>query len=359
MQVTLFSLLMSVVWSSVLAAFNYLCRKKHFFIRQLGITNLLFLYLFSIVRMLVPYEFSFTRQIPSSEIFSGLYKDADLNEIGTSQISVLPALAVVWALVSVALMIRFVWQYARAMAEFSTYSVRDDEQCQRVFNRVLNASAKQMKITIRRSARISIPMGAGIFRKSILLPDAEYSDSQLYFILRHEYTHFQNRDLLMKAFIHIYWCIFGWNPAIYLLKRDFAQVLEIKCDLDVTEHMGNAKKAEYLTTIVTMLKHAEAKRQAKAFYGTTALVSKNYESEILERFKIVSGSRGHKRRNLIFTGSWFLVFGMLIFASYSFVIRPDYEISAGGSEKGSQVPEPAGNSYRIKCVDGTYYVYFQ
>ena len=242
MQVTLFSLLMSVVWSSVLAAFNYLCRKKHFFIRQLGITNLLFLYLFSIVRMLVPYEFSFTRQIPSSEIFSGLYKDADLNEIGTSQISVLPALAVVWALVSVALMIRFVWQYARAMAEFSTYSVRDDEQCQRVFNRVLNASAKQMKITIRRSARISIPMGAGIFRKSILLPDAEYSDSQLYFILRHEYTHFQNRDLLMKAFIHIYWCIFWWNPAIYLLKRDFAQVLEIKCDLDVTEHMGNAKR---------------------------------------------------------------------------------------------------------------------
>ena len=107
MQVTLFSLLMSVIWSSVLAAFNYFCRKKHFFIRQLGITNLLFLYLFSIVRMLVPYEFSFTRQIPSSEIFSGLYPDAGRDGGGTSQISVLPALAVIWALVSVALMLHF------------------------------------------------------------------------------------------------------------------------------------------------------------------------------------------------------------------------------------------------------------
>ena len=46
MQITLFSLFMSVVWSSVLAAFNYFCRKKHYFIRQLGITNILFLYLF-------------------------------------------------------------------------------------------------------------------------------------------------------------------------------------------------------------------------------------------------------------------------------------------------------------------------
>ena len=31
MQITLFSLFMSVLWSSVLAAFNYFCRKKHFF----------------------------------------------------------------------------------------------------------------------------------------------------------------------------------------------------------------------------------------------------------------------------------------------------------------------------------------
>ncbi len=42
MQVTLFSLVMSVVWSSVLLIFNYFCRKKHFFIKQLGITNFFF-----------------------------------------------------------------------------------------------------------------------------------------------------------------------------------------------------------------------------------------------------------------------------------------------------------------------------
>ncbi len=69
MQITFFSLFMSVIWSSVLAVFNYLCRKKHFFIRQLGITNILFLYLFSVIRMIVPYEFSFTRVIPPQGVF--------------------------------------------------------------------------------------------------------------------------------------------------------------------------------------------------------------------------------------------------------------------------------------------------
>ena len=65
MQITLFSLLMSVVWSSALAVFNYICRKKHFFVRQIGVTNVLFLYLFSMARMMIPYKFSFTRVIHS------------------------------------------------------------------------------------------------------------------------------------------------------------------------------------------------------------------------------------------------------------------------------------------------------
>ena len=89
MQITLFSLFMSVLWSSVLAAFNYFCRKKHFFIRQLGMTNVLFLYLFSIVRMLVPYKFSFTRVIPSQGAISDVYRGVCTNKIGTTQISFL------------------------------------------------------------------------------------------------------------------------------------------------------------------------------------------------------------------------------------------------------------------------------
>lgn len=143
---------------------------------------------------------------------------------------------------------------------------------------------------------------------------------------------------------------------IYLLKRDLSQILEIKCDLDVTDKMANQNKAQYLTTIVTMLKNAGMKEQEKTFYGTTALVSKDYESEIIERFRLVSASYGPNKKNALFTGSWFLIFCMLIFLSYSFVIRPDYDSSLNREK----LPEAAaGSSYSIECVDGTYYVHFR
>ncbi len=359
MQITFFSLFMSVIWSSVLAVFNYLCRKKHFFIRQLGITNILFLYLFSVIRMIVPYEFSFTRVIPPQGVFQELCQDVYINDQNTAQLSPLSILTAVWIIVSVILILHFIYQYVNAMRKFFAYSIRTDEQCKRVFNRVLNVSRTQFKIDIRSSADISIPMGAGIFRKSILLPEAEYSDSELYYILRHEYTHFQNRDLLIKLLIHIYSCIFWWNPVIYLLKRDLAQILEIKCDLDVTDRMENQQKAQYLATIVAMLKNTGSKRQDHSFYGTTALVSKSYESEIIERFRLVSASYGSKKKNILFTGSCFLIFCMFIFLSYSFVIRPDYEPSNNGFGMETDHSETTtGNTYSIECVDGTYYVHF-
>ncbi|MCI8488688.1 MAG: M56 family metallopeptidase [Lachnospiraceae bacterium] len=359
MQITLFSLLMSVIWSSVLAAFNYCCRKKKFFIRQLGMTNLLFLYLFSIVRMLVPYTFSFTRVIPSQGVINDFYKSACMDKIGVTQFSLISVLSVIWMGVSTALILKFLFQYRKAVAEVSSCPICEDEQCRRVFHRVLNQSRTELRIAIRRSGNIHVPMGVGIFKKSILLPRQAYSDSELYYILRHEYTHFQNRDLMIKLFMHIYWCIFWWNPVIWFLKRDLSQILEIKCDLDVTERMKNQDKAGYLTAIVKILKQTGAKRQEKAFCGSTALVAGNYESEVIERFRIVSAVDGRKRKNALFTGTWFLIFGILVFLSYSFVIQPECEISRSRIAAGQETPEAAaGNPYRIKCIDGMYHVYF-
>lgn len=358
MQITLFSLFMSVVWSSVLVVFNYFCRKKHFFIRQLGITNVLFLYLFSIVRMLVPYEFSFTRVIHSKGPVSSLCTNAYINDAGTMQVPVLTVFTIVWAAGSAVLLVRFICQYRKAMKTFSGYDVCKEEQCRRIFQRISGETKYRMKINIRCSDDIMIPMGVGLLHKSIILPEKVYSDSELYHILRHEYTHFQNRDLILKMLGYIYWCIFWWNPAVYLLKRDLAQILEIKCDLDVTKDMEHKEKAEYLTTIVTVMKNARAGRRQKAFYGTAALVFQNCESELVERFKIVSGSSGLKRENFVFTGAWFLMIGILVFASYSFVIHPDYETPKEETAAVSGKSNGISGSYQIERVNDKYYVHF-
>ena len=351
MQITLFSLFMSVIWSGALVVFNHFCRKNPFLIRQLGITNLLCLYLFPVLRMILPCEFSFTRVIDSPEVFDDIYA----NKTGAVQITVVTVLLTVWAAVAVVLLLRFAVQYRRMLKIFSTCSVCESEQCRRVFNRVLNTCKRQVKVEIRQSRYIQIPMGAGIFRRCILLPEKEYSDSELYYILRHEYTHFQNRDLTVKIFMYIYWCIFWWNPVIYFLKKDMEQLLEIKCDLDVTAHMGNRDKAEYLATIVAMLKNAEAKKEERLFCGAATLVSGSGGAKIVERFQIVSSGCGNGRKNGLFAGGWLLIFVLLTAASYSFAVRPDYEMP---EEAAADDRNPAASGYRMECIDGTYYVHF-
>lgn len=344
MQITLFTLFMSVLWSSALVLFNYFCRKKQVFIKQIGIINLIVLYLFSVMRMVFPFQFTFTKIVHSEGVLSNLCAD-DYPPLSL-------AVSIIWAVVSAVLITRFMCQYLKAVKEFSSYDIREDEQCRRIFRQISDESNKRIRVHVRHSSYINIPMGVGIFRKSIILPMEEYSDSELYYILKHEYTHFQNRDLLIKILIHIYRCIFWWNPAVYLLEKNLARILEIKCDLDVTGDMGNRDKAEYLTTIVTMLKNAGAGRNENFFCGVTALVKENCEPEIIERFKIVCAGCGYKKKNKMFTSAWILIFGMLIFLSCSYVIRPEYKASASGD-----ITE-TDNMYSIKCIDKTYYVFF-
>lgn len=124
--------------------------------------------------------------------------------------------------------------------------------------------------------------------------------------------------------------------------------------------MDSLNKAEYLTTIVTALRNAGARTSAARFFGTASFVLKNHNSEIIERFKIVSDSDGCKRKNILFTGSWFLIFSMIIFLSYSFVIRPDYELTVNGTAAKEKISElTTGSRYSVKCVGDTYYVYFR
>ncbi len=42
---------------------------------------------------------------------------------------------------------------------------------------------------------LDIPMGTGLFRHRICLPEHEYTQEEMNYILKHEYTHFCNRDL--------------------------------------------------------------------------------------------------------------------------------------------------------------------
>ena len=287
MQVTFHSCFMSLIWGSILMAILYLCRKRCIFIHRIGATGTVLLYLFCAVRMILPLEFPFTRDL----IMEGGLSDICLviekgtiekGTITQNDMSVLSVFLYVWLHVAAVVLLCYVYRYYITMRKVSTYAIQRDEQCKRVLERVIHKSGRRMKINLRYSREVSIPMGIGVLDKSIILPDEEYSDKELYHILSHEYMHFLNRDLQIKMLIHIFCCIFWWNPAVYLMKEDVNQILEIRCDLCVTGGMDSKEKAEYLTTILSIIKTADAAKRKMA-YGAAELITGNYGAGIREQ----------------------------------------------------------------------------
>ena len=84
---------------------------------------------------------------------------------------------------------------------------------------------------------VRIPCCMGVFKKRILIPEKSFSDTELYYIIFHEYIHLQNNDFLVKMLINMLCAFYWWNPFVCLLKKDLNQSMEIRCDSLVVQRL--------------------------------------------------------------------------------------------------------------------------
>ena len=105
-----------------------------------------------------------------------------------------------------------------------------DSVTEKVFAEVQGGIGRRIPTELCMCPGLDIPFGIGVFQKRIFLPDKEYSESELFYILKHEYTHFCNHDLVVKMLVNLFCCVFWWNPFVYLLQNDITEILELKCD---------------------------------------------------------------------------------------------------------------------------------
>ena len=255
MNVSVFSLLMSVLWSSLIILVAHLLRRKAFFLRRVGAPVLVVFYLLSVGRMVLLVEFPFSREVPLRSWFSTAVQAVCIEEhqLGDFGWTWAQAACVCWAAVGIILLLWFSFRYWRAVRRM-TQSLARDPLAEEVLQSIRKESKRNLKVQVFRTEQASTPMGVGIFRRKIILPCGEIPAQELEYILRHEYTHFLHGDLWVKLLTQVYCCLFWWNPLVYLLRRDLPQILEIRCDMAVTKDYTVSQKAEYLQTIVNYLK---------------------------------------------------------------------------------------------------------
>lgn len=105
------------------------------------------------------------------------------------------------------------------------------------------------KIRFLKSKNIVSPLSFGIFRPTIVVPES-VSESQLPFVLLHEYIHTRDRDAALKATALAALSVNWFNPLVWAAVRYLDRDLERYCDERVLALMGKEKASEYAGVIL-------------------------------------------------------------------------------------------------------------
>lgn len=312
MSANIFSVLMTVLWSSVLIIFFSLLRTRTRLLHICSISTVILLYLFCAVRLVLPFELPWTHVIAGGRIYNAIHK---MLVYKINDIRICELLFGLWIIGMLFQLVRYFTRHHKAMNYFREMPQEKSLAGQEIMDEV----DRSKRIQVLKTTGLRTPCCVGIFRKRIFLPDKVYDRDELRYILLHEYAHLDNGDILLKLLITILCGIYWWNPLVYLLRKDLSQSMEIRCDLSVVRLLKEKERADYLAV---MLKTFCEDRLPEKYVGAAGLVD-NYSQSLLERFQIVADMKIMPKKQVnLFAGAMILV---ILAASYSFILQSEYE----------------------------------
>lgn len=300
------------------------------------------------LRLLFPVEFGFEKSIYIMNVFPAIraFFYVVLLDIRGINICIIHLLLTIWLGGAVVRLIRLLaesFQFKRVLCENEVLCVPEAVQAFEELGR-----RKKTRFRLLQTSLVTSPMLTGLIHPIIVLPARHLSKDEWTYILQHEITHHEHHDLWIKLFCEIMCAVYWWNPLMRTLRMQLSRALEIHNDSQVTRHMDEAKKIEYLECI---LKIAQTQPNLPRYSNALGLISFNY-STLKQRFNFVLHQKPAPSRPL--TTFFVLACAMAVVAlSFSFVLEPDYpDVKIEGCV--SLTPE---NAFYVAEEDGTYSVY--
>lgn len=342
MDISIYSVIMAVLWFSVFAIiFSHIMRKNHF-IQSFNIWLLVLLSVLCIARAVIAIELPGAKVIQSYTIFPAIREFLQFTLF--ANITVLTVIITVWAIGSIFMLVRVFLNYVKIYRWTATLSQSTDLTLLAMTKEVCH---KNKNVVVYQSTDIKTPMLTGFFKPIILLPEFDLPDEYIRNILLHEYSHFKHGDIWAKCILNILCCFLWWHPSSYTLRSDLDHSLEIKCDTDVISNMSEDERIEYFE----MIKDIAAKTRRKSHSFTVGLVSAKHEKQLIQRFQL---GLNYKKKKRYIANTIFCILLIVVFVfSYTFLIQP---VGFPEDEPGIFTISPE-NAYIVDNGDGTYSIY--
>ena len=164
--------------------------------------------------------------------------------------------------------------YFRFYSLIRRYAIRPELDDTRCYARI----RMRRKPELIRSDYVRTPMLMGIFAPLLVLPDAEYTQTQLNNIFLHELMHHRRRDLVYKWLCVPVMSVHWFNPLVYLMRRELDRACELSCDEQLIRRMDARQKQSYGDTLISL---ASAGRLPAGIVATTFNMEKRHLKERL------------------------------------------------------------------------------
>lgn len=314
---------MAIFFCNIYILLIYIFRNNTKLINKFGIISITAVAFFSVLRIILPIEFPFSKVIESYKIYPAIvtFFAKTLFRIWNYNVSYIDMISIIWLSISGILFLSFATKYFKFSRKIKQIDFIKDPQSEKIMSQVCTSTSIRKKITIIKSDAIKSPCVIGLMSPTIFLPNIVLKDSELYLILLHEWTHFKNRDSLIKIFVQILRCIFWWNPLIHVFFRELDQLLEIRCDQKVTHDFSKNQIKEYLNTLLLVLQKTLENGSKTPFF----LVGENYfiserNNNMTQRFELIVRKKD-QNKNLMFI----IFFIALNILSFFIIIQPSFE----------------------------------
>lgn len=155
---------------------------------------------------------------------------------------------VIWFIGLVVCALFLLVTHLRCRKEYKTALPVDNE----VVRKWQQEHSMRRTVQIRQTDRIFAPLTYGIFRPIVLLPkQTDWADeTQLQYILAHEFVHIRRFDTLTKLIMAIALCAHWFNPFVWLMYVLSNRDIELSCDEAVVGTFGGNIKSAYALTLI-------------------------------------------------------------------------------------------------------------
>lgn len=318
-MISVYSVIWAIINCSLMALILMLLRRNTHFLRKYGTSSLILLTFCCTVRMLFPLEFpNFQFVIPDKYILPLIQGSYDRYR---HFLKISPLIIGFWAVGTVLFILIYFCRYFFIQKNIRSNAVPAEEH----ITKIMHDLDPECPIKVFISPDISVPITAGIKKPAIYLTEQIYDSQNLYYILLHEYNHWKRKDIWKKICLYLFSSIMWWNPFSYILRNEFIQILEFRCDSSLCSRLTSEEETNYLETLYQtqayLISHDKGIKSSSTtmeFIGTR----KNARSTLKQRFALLI--YGHEGGHSVMKAILIFAICFWTLTSYYFLPQPYY-----------------------------------